>query len=932
MTESIHLSKLKVALVSISILIPFLVSPQWVKKADGLKPRSELGETIVYNSKIYNFVGFSDSLRHAEPTSEVYDPVKNTWSYIASMPPNTAMTHQDVILVDNTIWLIGGRVGQNPGPMSSVIWIYNITTNTWSTGPEIRDPATGKTMVIAAGGSALLGRVLHIFGGFTPTACNNDQDKYHLTLDVDRWLSNPSLPAQWENKLKPIPMKRNHLSSVVLGGKIYAIGGQLGHDCGGGKEVSYCHVYNPTTDSWTQLTSLPTGRSHAEGATFAIDGKIYMVGGQGSDGVATKKVTVFDPADNNGAGTWTENTSLALPYIYEGLSARIIGSAFIISHGSRTSSKYPQKVTYSRPIIRNPVYKLGFPSECLYLNDSSGSIAKGHTWLYTIDSTKNYTTSSSADWLTVSKNASGTANPNAVDIEVTANATGLNPGTYTATITATGTGGGTNYTAATLCINLTIQQKNQPSNYNLVVTSNGTGSVSKSPDQATYVNGSNVILTAIPGEGQQFAGWSGDVGGTTNPLTITMNADKAVSATFVQASQYNLAVSANGNGSVDINPNQTTYTSGSNVILTATPDGGQQFTGWSGSASGTANPLTITMDADKSIIATFAPVSQYSLSVSTNGSGTVAKSPDQAAYNSGTSVTLTAAPDANQQFTGWSGDATGSVNPLNIGMNTDKVITANFSPTPSFTISNIATTTGRAYTLSKLVVGVPVYTDRTYQATTVPAALNNAPFIKTANDDKFNASATLFSFEINQTATVYVAYDPRGTTLPSWLNTWQKVSQQIGVNDSKISYMVLYSKDYPAGKVTLGGNLQSPAKGALNNYFVVILAKPLQRPLNNVTTSIPQKPKNVISGFKIYPNPNPGDKIFIEDDNFLKQEMVTITIYDALGKNIQSRKILADNNGTFKTILINKSLNKGLYIIEAKSVSGSIQHSKLIIN
>jgi len=204
---------------------------QWVRKADGIKPRSEVRETIVYNSKIYAFLGFSDTLFYAEPSAEVYNPATNTWAALASLPPKTAMTHQNSILIDNTVWHIGGRIGKHPGPMTSLIWIYNIATNTWSKGPIVRDPATGDTMLIAGAGGVLLGRTIHIFGGFSPTACI-DQDSYHLTLDVDTWLANPTQPAQWKNVLKPLPMKRNHFSTVVLGGKIYAIGGQSGHDCG----------------------------------------------------------------------------------------------------------------------------------------------------------------------------------------------------------------------------------------------------------------------------------------------------------------------------------------------------------------------------------------------------------------------------------------------------------------------------------------------------------------------------------------------------------------------------------------------------------------------------------------------------------------------------------------------------------------------------
>src|SRR4051812_30562881 len=215
----------------------------WIRRKNSIKPRSDMSESIVYNNKLYTFMGFYDSKRHSEPTSEVYDPATDTWTELAPIPDNASETHQKVVLIDNTVWQIGGRLGQNPGPLTSSIWIYNITTDSWSRGPELRDPATGQPLLWAAGGAALLGRTLHIFGGFIIDACDHDQSTYHLTLDVDSWLADPSKPANWVNELAPLPIKRNHFSTIVLGGKIYAIGGQFGHDCGGGLEQDRSHVY-----------------------------------------------------------------------------------------------------------------------------------------------------------------------------------------------------------------------------------------------------------------------------------------------------------------------------------------------------------------------------------------------------------------------------------------------------------------------------------------------------------------------------------------------------------------------------------------------------------------------------------------------------------------------------------------------------------------
>jgi acid phosphatase type 7 len=74
---------------------------------------------------------------------------------------------------------------------------------------------------------------------------------------------------------------------------------------------------------------------------------------------------------------------------------------------------------------------------------------------------------------------------------------------------------------------------------------------------------------------------------------------------------------------------------------------------------------------------------QYTLAINASSGGSVSKSPDQASYASGTSVTLTATPASGYQFTGWGGDASGTQNPLTLAMNANKSISANFSPVPT---------------------------------------------------------------------------------------------------------------------------------------------------------------------------------------------------------------------------------------------------------
>lgn len=438
---------------------PTVSFAQWENQASALKPRSEL-TSVVYDGKIYAFFGFRESdLSEVEPSVEVYDPKTNTWTLLDSVPADKAVTHTGVAVVDDMVWHIGGRVGKNPGPLTSETWIYKISSNTWVQGPALIDPATGDPILWGAGGAALLGRTLHVFGGFINKACNRDQDSYHLTLDVDEWLDNPSKPAKWKNDLAPLPIKRNHFSTIVLGGKIYAIGGQFGHDCGGGEDQNYSHVYDPVTDKWTALPPMPTPRSHTEGSSFALDGKIYLVGGQATN-PNSDMVTIFDPAANNGAGAWSDDSTLTLPRIFETLSAKVIDNTFIISHGGQPRYYIPKTATYSRTISRTPVYQLGFYPTCSTLQIAAGQKTTTKTLLFTIDGNKEYEISSNASWLRVTKNATGTAIQTAADIYVTVNAAGLSPGTYYGKITATGTGNGPAYTSAEYCVSLTVTGAN----------------------------------------------------------------------------------------------------------------------------------------------------------------------------------------------------------------------------------------------------------------------------------------------------------------------------------------------------------------------------------------------------------------------------------------------------------------------------------------
>ncbi len=68
--------------------------------------------------------------------------------------------------------------------------------------------------------------------------------------------------------------------------------------------------------------------------------------------------------------------------------------------------------------------------------------------------------------------------------------------------------------------------------YTLDVAVDGDGAVTRTPDQPAYAHGAAVTLEAVPGTGYGFVEWGGDLSGSVNPADVTMDANKAVTATF----------------------------------------------------------------------------------------------------------------------------------------------------------------------------------------------------------------------------------------------------------------------------------------------------------------------------------------------------------------------------------------------------------------
>ena len=152
--------------------------------------------------------------------------------------------------------------------------------------------------------------------------------------------------------------------------------------------------------------------------------------------------------------------------------------------------------------------------------------------------------------------------------------------------------------------------------YSLDVTTTGEGHVDfdtapVDSNEWTYYDGTEVTMTAVSDtSGMEFTGWSGDTASTENPITVAVDSAMNIEATFTPIeTQYTLDVDTVGLGEVLFDPkpylDYGTYDSAAVVNLIAQGLPGYEFQSWSGDTSGSEDTLTIEMNSDLNITATF---------------------------------------------------------------------------------------------------------------------------------------------------------------------------------------------------------------------------------------------------------------------------------------------------------------------------------------
>ena len=218
--------------------------------------------------------------------------------------------------------------------------------------------------------------------------------------------------------------------------------------------------------------------------------------------------------------------------------------------------------------------------------------------------------------------------------------------------------------------------------FDLTVNKQGSGTVSSSDGSLTcgagcsssvvpMTNGSTVTLTATPADGWAIDSWSSSCAdvGAASTCTLSMSQARSTTVWFTRAS-YDITVVSNGQGIVTSDLGglecgaqcSATVPSGQSVVLTAVPDEGWKFAGWTSScvAAGTSPTCSLVADADRSTSAFFVPAA-FAFTALTNGAGSVTAEVDGeacdttclAGVDNGATVVLTATPADGWAFVGW---------------------------------------------------------------------------------------------------------------------------------------------------------------------------------------------------------------------------------------------------------------------------------------
>jgi len=257
-----------------------------------------------------------------------YDPATDKWAGVEELPASfEGVDHVHGVAVGGRIVYIGGLTQwEYPFPVIGAVAIYDPVTDSFTAGSEMPSPR-------AAGGvAAWHGKVIYA-GGLDTDGAVARVDAYDPQTD------------EW-TRLADMPRPREHFDVVIVGDRLYAIGGRETFESGGNIDLDETAEVDaldlpaddadlPTATWSSSVTSLPTPRG---GLGVAGVGEcIYAIGGEHEIG-GVEEVTGATESYDTATGAWHELSPLWTPR--HGIQAATIGKTIYIAAGGTKAFDY----------------------------------------------------------------------------------------------------------------------------------------------------------------------------------------------------------------------------------------------------------------------------------------------------------------------------------------------------------------------------------------------------------------------------------------------------------------------------------------------------------------------------------------------------------------------------------------------------------------
>lgn len=300
----------------------------WKEMAPAPEGEEEVFGAVV-GGKIYLMGGIKPLWKPLGLVLE-YDPEANNWVKKNTMPE--LKHHVGTTALGDKIYLMGGFVYPEKGepawvPVASA-WEYTPATDSW----KKLAPLPGPRGALACAG--LDGKVYCTGGVRLPawSMRNGIRPGSEIEQPNDLIVYDPATNT-WTTK-SPMPTPRNHHVLVAVGGKLYAIGGRIGHAYVSGWSVPVAanEEYDPATDRWLPRSPLPSPRSAL--AAAVVNEKIHILGGEEWRGYASivhRTHEVYDPKTNR----WQASVPLRTPR--HGFVAAAAGNRIFAISGANVS-------------------------------------------------------------------------------------------------------------------------------------------------------------------------------------------------------------------------------------------------------------------------------------------------------------------------------------------------------------------------------------------------------------------------------------------------------------------------------------------------------------------------------------------------------------------------------------------------------------------